>query len=343
MPEMKSRDDYIDFLKGMTILFVVMGHMITKFSDASSVDILFNFIYSFHMPLFFFISGYTEEKYCIKYEDHKSLMLKRRSYSLIIPYFLWKIIYFFSAIKAPFSHLPLLLSSLLGYRQDSLWFIAVMWGLKLLHYVLWVIREKILSPICHDNRCAADIIIFFSLECLLIVCAFTCKHPYIINMISYAIPYFSAILLIDSAKLQSLAANPFVSVLVVICYMIVFPHFSFYDPAWTTQLLRIILSMCIIFLLYPAGTGPFPSVLSHAYAHICKFLLPLGQATMEIYMLHGFFLDHVKSSPPFDSTLLQTIYILLISGLVCFLCTVIAKAVDHIPYVSMILFGKIKN
>ena len=48
--------EYWNVLKGVGIVFVVLGHMNTPFS---------NFIYLFHMPLFFFISGYlyNEEKY----------------------------------------------------------------------------------------------------------------------------------------------------------------------------------------------------------------------------------------------------------------------------------------
>lgn len=63
---MKQRLDYVDSLKGFAILLVVMGHVIAWFFK-SYMDILpmqpspmrlWHIIYSFHMPLFMFISGY---------------------------------------------------------------------------------------------------------------------------------------------------------------------------------------------------------------------------------------------------------------------------------------------
>lgn len=53
---------YLDFIKGFAILLVVLGHVI-QFSDNSfDNNILFRYIYSFHMPLFMFTSGFASCK-----------------------------------------------------------------------------------------------------------------------------------------------------------------------------------------------------------------------------------------------------------------------------------------
>ena len=46
----KKRLNYLDYAKGIGILLVVLGHIYNN-----SVKL---WIYSFHMPLFFIISGY---------------------------------------------------------------------------------------------------------------------------------------------------------------------------------------------------------------------------------------------------------------------------------------------
>lgn len=46
----KSRDHAIDVMRGIGILLVVVGH-------ATTIPIVTGGIYSFHMPLFFFLSG----------------------------------------------------------------------------------------------------------------------------------------------------------------------------------------------------------------------------------------------------------------------------------------------
>lgn len=68
---------WMDSLKGITIILVVLGHL-------SPPPILKQYIFSFHMPLFFFISGYL-----FKNERRTNReILKQKFNSLIIPY-LW--------------------------------------------------------------------------------------------------------------------------------------------------------------------------------------------------------------------------------------------------------------
>lgn len=44
-----NEGDILNILKGIGILFVVMGHCISPFTP---------YVYMFHMSLFFFVSGY---------------------------------------------------------------------------------------------------------------------------------------------------------------------------------------------------------------------------------------------------------------------------------------------
>ena len=67
-----ERDDIFDILKGLAILFVIVGHC--------EVGYLHSFIYSFHIPLFFFVSGYFLKNRPVR--DEIRLNLKR----LIFPY-----------------------------------------------------------------------------------------------------------------------------------------------------------------------------------------------------------------------------------------------------------------
>lgn len=49
-----TRVQYIDRLKGLAIILVVMGHI---FGFSQLEDGINTFIYTFHMPLFMFLSG----------------------------------------------------------------------------------------------------------------------------------------------------------------------------------------------------------------------------------------------------------------------------------------------
>lgn len=73
-----NRESWIDTLRGIGILFVILGHCEPPFDKI---------IYSFHMPLFFLISGYL-----FKSKKNIKDYLKKIFIKYIIPYFLLCII-----------------------------------------------------------------------------------------------------------------------------------------------------------------------------------------------------------------------------------------------------------
>lgn len=86
--------DYLDTLKGLAILLMLIGHCLA-WNYEDFLTIIFNekrtdmfwwhLIYSFHMPLFFWISGYLLPRQSFKFQDLKNSIIKR-SYTLLIPF-----------------------------------------------------------------------------------------------------------------------------------------------------------------------------------------------------------------------------------------------------------------
>lgn len=74
MNEQVNRVSYIDFFKSIGILLMIMGHI----GFGNTFDI---YIHAFHMPMFFFISGYLFHNY-----DFKKFITKKFK-TLILPYF----------------------------------------------------------------------------------------------------------------------------------------------------------------------------------------------------------------------------------------------------------------
>ncbi|WP_420852164.1 acyltransferase family protein [Paenibacillus hamazuiensis] len=73
---------HIDILKGLGIIFVVMGHIFDPFSWFP--------VYSFHMALFLFASGYL---YKPNHESNIITFFKRRVINLLIPYFSYNVFF----------------------------------------------------------------------------------------------------------------------------------------------------------------------------------------------------------------------------------------------------------
>ena len=82
--QMNSRLQFLDSLKGLLIIMVVIGHVIQSSNPDYQHDILFRFIYSFHMPLFLAISGYLTYK-----PKYDSGLIKKRAVQLLIPFVVW--------------------------------------------------------------------------------------------------------------------------------------------------------------------------------------------------------------------------------------------------------------
>lgn len=91
---MKKRIRELDFLKGIAIVLVVVGHSVSQIisgdPDVYEENPLFRFIYSFHMPLFTFISGYI----CRLTLKTDTAWLRKRVRQIGTPYLLALILWY---------------------------------------------------------------------------------------------------------------------------------------------------------------------------------------------------------------------------------------------------------
>lgn len=115
----KERLFFIDYAKAIGIFLVVFAHCAQKFSE--SVSHLGPFIYSFHMPLFFVISGFL---LCLKNPSIESIgkIAKR----LLIPYFIWSFVYLSAYLIRGFEFdvvVERLLAIITGRGVAPLWFL----------------------------------------------------------------------------------------------------------------------------------------------------------------------------------------------------------------------------
>lgn len=136
---MQQRITYIDVAKGIGILLVYIGHC---WKGEPDISLLIEWIYAFHMPLFFFVSGllFPNKKVsaCTFYRN--------KCASLIVPYILFSVIHY--CVRKAF-HLPVggLAVILHGWGSNALWFIPILLLSNMVHFHLlngsWF--EKILS------------------------------------------------------------------------------------------------------------------------------------------------------------------------------------------------------
>lgn len=112
---MIERVHWIDILKGIGIFLVILGHTIKN-------SYINTWVYSFHMPLFFFISGYlTEPRDTIK---NYNAYIWKKSKNLLLPFLFFRVLLFFYwlIVEQYFRNLDL----------GPIWFLIVLYGVEIL-------------------------------------------------------------------------------------------------------------------------------------------------------------------------------------------------------------------
>lgn len=136
-----KRVDWIDMAKGFTMILVMLGH--APFPHAFKVE-----IYTFHIPLFFVLSGYL---FSFSKYNNLQILLKRKFKSLIIPYLSFSFInYFFWVIifrelngQQDISLFKPLLGTFLAERgrewsphNGTMWFVACLFVSEIVFFLI---------------------------------------------------------------------------------------------------------------------------------------------------------------------------------------------------------------
>lgn len=135
-----GRIEYIDIAKAIGIFCVLLGHTV------DSNTLIKTIVYAFHMPAFFMLSGFT-----LKSRNNINIgrLAWKKFKSLMIPYFIWGIIYM------PFSFKNMLFM-LYGTREtllkaealSSLWFLPTLFVASMIaEFVVSHVQKRVLHLI----------------------------------------------------------------------------------------------------------------------------------------------------------------------------------------------------
>lgn len=135
-----QRIEWIDIAKGIGILLVILGHSV-KFGG-----ILHNLIFSFHMPLFFILSGMT-----YKQKDNKTFIC-RKFKTLIIPYVVFCIIGVALSMMIPLWRNGISIKTVIkdiyltnpnAANVSSVWFLVCLFWVEIIFNLIQKINKKI--------------------------------------------------------------------------------------------------------------------------------------------------------------------------------------------------------
>jgi len=133
-----DRIAHVDNIKGFLIVLVVLGHTIQYTVGLDNV--VWRYIYSFHMPLFMAVSGYC----C--YKSHLGWnLITKRAVRLLIPFLVWAI------VKSLLLNDITYVWTVIKYPDRGLWFLQTLF---------WITVIVVLADKCSRNRSA---VFFYSI------------------------------------------------------------------------------------------------------------------------------------------------------------------------------------
>jgi len=193
MEHNKTRETWIDIARGILIIFVVMGHIIPD-TVHWKLQYISDYIYLFHMPAFFIISGilYTP----VKDKEIRPFIIKKIK-SLLIPYvsylFILTIIRYIYLIyngDITFGFVVKdLVKTLMGGQALGAG-IGVLWFLTCLFFVeiLWIIIDKYIRL---DRVKIFLVLILYVLAHIQAWYFYTIRFPWAVDMGFLALTFYS--------------------------------------------------------------------------------------------------------------------------------------------------------
>lgn len=338
---MSTRVSYIDQLKGIAILLVVLAHVV-GYNDCRD-SFLWRFIYSFHMPLFMFISGYIAQM-TFRIEDigwiNALLFIRKKFRTLLFPMVVWGVVIPFFFMKKESDGFLDYCVNFVKIWGGGLWFLATLFFLSVLYLLYrWMLK------VVDSKSILMDIIILPSLFLFIGVLFRFLSSDAIYSeglrsIFSYFLFYFLGVVVCKYNPLRMLLLeNEKVFTFSIIMFCLLMPSFVYDMSSLFNQLMKIVLSLFAIPSLF------FIVRHVHWYKLVDDMLQYFGRESLSIYVIHN---------GPFAFLLVITDYIVLssVDNILCFLflfafslficyASIWIKNITSIsPILGLFLYGK---
>lgn len=206
---MNNRKCWLDIAKGIAIFLMVIGH-------TSIPSVVSNFVYAFHMPLFFIASGLASD-----YDRHTwGGYVKHKSYTIMLPFLSYSVIVILLQYSIGILDLANLLTT--GWGGYALWFVPILYLASILTMLICRIR----------NRVIRSVIIL----CMLLMGYGLCHYQIVLPWTLSTVPYATFLILVGN-ELKHVqkwieAENHYWDAALLFIVTVVISHFYRLDLAW---------------------------------------------------------------------------------------------------------------
>ncbi|WP_254411882.1 acyltransferase family protein [Dyadobacter diqingensis] len=334
---MKNRVAYIDHLKGISILLVVVGHFIQYNTIESKDSRLFSFIYSFHMPLFMFISGYVAYLSINEriFQNYSSFLLKKIR-SLLVPFFAWPLLVdklFFNG-NFQFNPYPRFLE-LMEDPRTGLWFLWYLFFLTIIYSAFLLISNHLRGKF----KFVTDVCLFFTFLIFLVILKVVHVTDYVDSFIQYYGYFFIGIFIAKYTWLKEKILDYRLFSFFLILFVLVVGFYSFGDPNFHSMGISLLIKIVSAVSAILSSYFIINKITFNAIVDGC--VTKWGMSSIVIYATHFKFIDLFKGLyliPELNNSLIIFIS-LFFSVLIISLCMGIYEIVKLCPPLNLLLYG----
>lgn len=291
-----NRIKWLDSARGLGIILVVIGHALGGLIDSpigkdqNMFRQLFFAIYTFHMPLFFLLSGLLVPK---RLEKGPRDFLKGLIPSIIWPYFLWSIIQF-TIIYA--------LGSLVNRPADSYWpiILSLPWNTVSQFWFLYALFWMHILSVLLVPRLGREGFLLFALALKAIALILVLPVP--VKLVSNHLFFYAVGLWLMTSGLETLVIKrkawiksiglPALALATIAATFVAVPRFGADIPIMAAGSPEIA-NLAWRFPVMAAslfGVAAVVAIASLPHIADSRILLWLGRMTMPIFVLHVMFL-----------------------------------------------------
>lgn len=337
---MAQRINYIDGIRGFAIILVVVGHSIAwnypdwhevcLFSQTQPKELMvggvvWQLIYSFHMALFFMVSGYLSGTSIVDKQNFWD-KIKNKTLRLLVPYLATGYLIFF--VRGNW-----------GY-----WFLLTLYEMSILWIILYVLLKKLnpTSVMWKDFLVLA--LVYVLLRGLSI---FSLTASYIdVNLLKYFIPFCFGCLMRRHTVIESMVRDRKTYTFCLILFIMLF--ISRYIT--NIPLLYIVIEKLDYFLSISAlcaCIATFFLFMKGINHKVEQLFVYLGKVSLPIYILHILFVIQLSivgvfflEQSPATSITMQIVYSLSVSIVAISLSIFLYNILRRSALIRLLLFGE---
>ncbi len=273
-----NRIEYLDLAKAIGIILVIAGHVV------SSDTITKRVIYSFHMPLFFLLSGMLLRVRTEYNKDTWIQLIIKKAKGLLIPFVLWGMIY----AAFSFKHTALILygtreTLIAAESLTSLWFLPVMFLAFLLCEGVLQFVSRLKKPLIGITLGIVTFAIF----------GFLCPHhpvygdPWGVD-IAFIAAAFMLVGMLAKTGMEKLKDIKYqiAALLISTVLFIILVRFSSSSVGYVLMANAEYGNVLLFFICALLGSAMVLSLSCLIVGKHTKWLQPVGQKTLGIFLVH---------------------------------------------------------